>query len=275
MPSRQPFTSLCQQLARPRASDRVDLHIHTTYSDGTYTPAQVIDLARRSGLPALALTDHDTIAALEPARQAAGNHLEIVPGVELTARFRDREFHLLGYFFREDDETLLATLERIREDRLERYHELMDYLHKRGLMAEDSTRRPHAPATALSRRHAAQALVRAGKAADERQAFYRYLGDRHELPIRAVGVPVAEAIAVIRGAGGVSAWAHPALDCNWATMVELRDLGLQAVEVEYPGRRRSRINQLRDWARELGLGVTGGSDCHGPGPRAIGHAGIS
>src|SRR5262245_56433219 len=176
MPARQPFTSLCQQLARPRAGDRVDLHIHTTCSDGTYTPAQVVDLARRSGMPAVAITDHDTIAALEPARQAAGNRLEIVPGLELTERFRGAELHLLGYSFSEDDDALLSTLERIREERRARFHELMDYLHERGVMASNGDLSSHDSEPVLGRRHVAQALVRAGKAADERQAFYRYLG---------------------------------------------------------------------------------------------------
>src|SRR5215470_7295942 len=104
MPAGQPFTALCQAAARCRPLGRADLHVHTTCSDGTYTPAEVVDLARRSGLAAVALTDHDTLDGLAPARAAArSSGLEIVPGVEITAEDAGREFHLLGYFVRPDD----------------------------------------------------------------------------------------------------------------------------------------------------------------------------
>src|SRR5437870_10210766 len=99
MPIGQPFTKLCQTLARPHYFGRVDLHLHTTYSDGTYTPSQVVDLARRSGLSAIAITDHDTLAGIASARQAAGAALEVVSGVEITTEFHGRELHLLAYCF--------------------------------------------------------------------------------------------------------------------------------------------------------------------------------
>ncbi len=274
MPAGQPFTSLCQQMGRPRAGDRVDLHIHTTCSDGTYTPQQVVDLARRSGLPALAITDHDTLAGLKPARKAAGSALEVISGVEVTAQFRGREFHLLGYFFREDDGPLCVALEKLRAERQVRYQEMMDYFQERGIEFAPEDLAAKEPEAVLGRRHVAQALVKARRAATERQAFFRFLGDHHDLPVRPVGLPVAEALALVRGAGGVAAWAHPVYDCK-EMLLELRGLGLQAVEAEYPGWKRGRRNQLRNWARELGLAITGGSDCHGPGPRSIGHAGIT
>ena len=92
MPARQPFTTLCQTLSRSRNSGRADLHLHSTYSDGTYTPAEVLDLARRSGLAAVALTDHDTLSGVADAQAEAGNTgVEVVPGVEITAEFRGRE----------------------------------------------------------------------------------------------------------------------------------------------------------------------------------------
>src|SRR5919204_1659059 len=101
MPARQPFTALCRAAARNPGTGRADLHIHTTYSDGLYTPAQVVDLARRSGLAAIAVTDHDTLRGVPAARAAAsGSGLEVVPGVEISAAYRGRELHLLGYFVR-------------------------------------------------------------------------------------------------------------------------------------------------------------------------------
>src|SRR6202166_2362597 len=98
MPARQPFTTLCQALARPRFAGRADLHVHTTHSDGAYTPAQVVELARRSGLAAVSISDHDTLDGIPSARRTAATGVEVVAGVELTSCYRARVFHLLGYF---------------------------------------------------------------------------------------------------------------------------------------------------------------------------------
>src|SRR5438105_6809004 len=126
MPGGQPFTSLCQQLARPKLAGRVDLHLHTTASDGAYTPGEIVDLARRSGLAALAITDHDILEGIGPARQAAGEHLEVIAGVEVTAEFRGHELHLLGFFFRPDDEALNRALASLRRDRIDRFHDMVE-----------------------------------------------------------------------------------------------------------------------------------------------------
>src|SRR5260370_29340933 len=111
MPAGQPFTSLCGQLARPRHAGRADLHLHTTSSDGTYTPAQVVELARRSGLAALAITDHDTLAGVPAAQAAAaGTDLEIIPAVEISTEHHERQLHLLAYFVDMDHLGLAAAL---------------------------------------------------------------------------------------------------------------------------------------------------------------------
>src|SRR5262245_27898663 len=107
MPARQPFTALCQTTARSRLGGRADLHTHTTHSDGAYTPAKVVDLARRSGLAAVAITDHDTLDGVAEARAAAlDSAVEIIAGVEISAEYRGVELHLLGYFVNVDDSSL-------------------------------------------------------------------------------------------------------------------------------------------------------------------------
>ena len=110
MPAGQPFTNLCRTAARPAGAGRADLHVHTTHSDGTYTPAEVVDLARGSGLAPVAVTDHDTTAGVAAARAASPAGLEVIVGVEITAEHRGREVHLLGYFVRPDDPALAAAL---------------------------------------------------------------------------------------------------------------------------------------------------------------------
>jgi predicted metal-dependent phosphoesterase TrpH len=273
MPARQPFTLLCQQLARGRHAGRADLHLHTTHSDGTYTPAQVVDLARRSGLSALAITDHDTLGGVHAAREAAARWgIEVVSGVEITSEYRGRELHLLAYFVDRENSALLAALAEVCRRRRERFDAMVERLRQRGVSVEaGGTARPEA----LGRRHLAELLVQQGHVTTVREAFQRYLSERSEVVVPKMCLPAEQALALVRGAGGVAAWAHPAYDCTRDSLAELRGLGLGAVEVEYPDTRPTRVRELRGWAETLGLAVTGGSDCHGPGRRAPGACTVS
>lgn len=271
MPAGQPFTALCRASVRP--GGRADLHLHTTYSDGTYKPEEIIDLARRSGLAAVAVTDHDTVAGIAPARRAAaGSGVEVIAGVEITAEYLDRELHLLGYFVRPNDPALAAALERLREHRTVRFRDTLERLRRRGLLPGDE---PVPADASLGRRHLAARLVQAGRVRTVHEAFRRYLGDRSELVVPKLRLPVAEAIELVRAAGGVASWAHPFYDDTRGDLGRLHGLGLQAVEVEYPTHRPSWARQLRAWAGELGLAVTGGSDCHGPGKRPPGSRSVT
>src|SRR5262245_23699542 len=133
MPARQPFTQLCQAAARPRSLGRADLHLHTTASDGTYTPAQIVDLAGRSGLAAVAITDHDTLDGIAPARRAAGSRVEVIAGVEITAEHGGREIHLLAFFVRADNAALNAALGRLRAHRRDRFWDMVNRLRACGV----------------------------------------------------------------------------------------------------------------------------------------------
>jgi 3',5'-nucleoside bisphosphate phosphatase len=269
MPARSPFTMLCQLAARGPKAGRADLHLHTTCSDGTYTPAQVVDLARRCGLSAVAITDHDTLGACAAARTAAaGTGVEVITGVEITSEFRQRELHLLAYFVALDDPALSAALEHVRHHRRERFREMTERLRQCGVAIDLPSNGPGPEA--LGRRYLAELLVGAGRVATVREAFARWLGDGGRAEVPKVRLPVAEALALVRGAGGVASWAHPNGQCDRPSLVELRAVGLGAVEVEHPVVKPSHKRQLREWAGELGLAVTGGSDCHGPGRRGVG-----
>jgi predicted metal-dependent phosphoesterase TrpH len=278
MPAGQPFTALCLAAARPRPAGRADLHVHTVHSDGTYTPAQVVELARRAGLAALAVTDHDTLAGVRAGQAAAvGTGLEVIPGVEITAEYRGREFHLLAYFVDVDNGPLQAALGRLCAHRAGRFHDMVERLRGCGVSLDADEVRAHAEGGAPGRRHLAMLLVRARRVGSVREAFARYLGDRGQVTVPKVRLPVAEAIGLVRGAGGVAGWAHPPTDCTRENLAELRAWGLAALEVEYPSGRPSRRRYLRGLAAELGLAVTGGSDCHGPGDyrRDVGACGVS
>jgi predicted metal-dependent phosphoesterase TrpH len=237
----------------------------------------VVELARRSGLAAVAITDHDTVSAVAEAQTAAGTHLEVVAGVEISAVYRDREFHLLGYFVTAEDGPLLAALQRLRQHRAGRFQEMVQRLRSCGVELSEEALRPALASSSLGRRHLAELLVQARRAGSVREAFSRFLHDGGRVALPKERLPVEEAIARVRGAGGVASWAHPSYDCTRETLAELQDHGLGAVEVDYPSLRPGRRRELRAWAAELGLAVTGGSDCHGPDPsrRAVGCCGVS
>lgn len=265
-------------MGRPRHADRADLHIHTCHSDGAYTPAQVVELAQRSGLAAVAITDHDTLAGVALAQEAAAEvPVEVVPGVEISCEYRDRELHLLAYFVRLEDTALNGALAQLRAQRAERFWHMVERLRDCGLSIDDDQLRVHAGGAALGRRHLAEFLVKTGHAGSVREVFARYLGDRGRAAVTKVRLPVAEALALVRGAGGVAAWAHPSYDCTPETLAELAALGLGAVEADFPTCRPSRGRELRTWAAARRLAVTGGSDCHGPDrpARAVGCCSIT
>ena len=274
MPARQPFTTLCQLAARPRLAGRADLHLHTTFSDGTYAPVQLVDLARRSGLAAIAVTDHDTLAGIVPTRAAAaGFGLEIIAGVEISCEYERRELHLLAYFVALDDEPLNAALARVRHGRVERFRAMVERLRQLGVSVEDV--QPATIPDTFGRPHLAEMIVKAGGARSPREAFRRFLLDGGPVDVPKKRLPVAEALALVRAAGGVAAWAHPSYHCDQQRLAALSALGLGGVEIEYPDVAPARRRELRSWAAALGLAVTGGSDCHGPGRRGVGACSVS
>lgn len=276
MPAGQPFTQLCRALARHRPSARVDLHMHTTCSDGLYSPQQIVDLARRCGMPAIAITDHDTFAAIEPARAHAGTRLQVIAGVEISTEFEGRELHLLAYFFDPAHLGLNLALERLRERRRHRFFAMADRLRALGIELDGNNLREAATCAAVGRRHLAQVLVKERKTSSIREAFVRYLGDFGRAVVPKERIAVAEAIALVKDAGGVSAWAHPGEDCTWESVRALYNFGMRAIEVDWPTAKFARSRVLRQWAKALGMATTAGSDCHGPDEpkRSLGARGV-
>ena len=268
MPTRQPFTQLCLALARFRHSARVDLHIHTTASDGRFSPEQVVDLARRAGMPAIAITDHDTAAGLIPARahaHSSGDRVEVLSGVEISTEFRGKELHLLGYFFDAEDAGLNQAFDFLCQGRRERFFAIADRLRSLGHALDDERLRAAAATNAVGRRHLAQMLVDAHCVSSLREAFVRFLGETGSAFVVKKRIDVGEAISLLRKAGGVAAWAHPDDTADSESLRALYNLGMRAVEVDWPTAKPSRTRKLRDMARSLGLACTAGSDSHGPG----------
>jgi len=275
---RSHFTTVAGRLAKLDRPRRADLHLHTTASDGDYTPEEVVSLARQANLPAIAITDHDTLSDVQVAQARAGSGLEVVPGVEISADYNGREVHLLGYFIRLDHEELNARLAAVRVARRDRFHSFVTRLAENGTRLPADEVRPVAEcSSSLGRRHLARLLVQSGFAQSRHEAFHRLLRPLAESVVPKWLIPIREAIRLVRAAGGVASLAHPPRELTVDDFHTLADAGLGALEAEYPWARRSRGRGLRECARQLKLAITGGSDCHGldPSHRRIGSYGIT
>jgi 3',5'-nucleoside bisphosphate phosphatase len=240
-----------------------DLHVHTTHSDGCCSPAEVVRAAANVGLDALAITDHDTLTAIAVARpEALRLGVELIAGVELTAVREGREIHILGHFVRDDDPDLSAACLALREARGRRIVAMVERLAALGLSVDLETLRQTFPRATLGRKHLADWLVRTGQVPGRIEAFTRYLGDDGPAHVDKPRVPWVEAIALIRGAGGVAGLAHPPYDLRSSSLRQLAEAGLGSIEVDGPGINSRLGLRWRAWAREMDLVPIAGTDFH-------------
>lgn len=254
-----------------RLSTHVDLHTHSTYSDGLLSPTELVEEAASRGVRVLALTDHDTVAGIPEAR-IAGKRLgvEIVPGVELSAALGNRgEVHLLGYFIDVDDPTLLETLAGYARARAERMERMVERLPRIGAPVDLERVREIAGHGTVGRPHLGRALVEAGYATDLSDAFARYIGGGKPAYVPRPRVDPRDAIALVRAAGGVPVLAHPfSVGGVESVLDSLVPAGLAGLEVDYGEYSPEDRETLRQIAVRRGLIATGGSDYHGPDLRA-------
>ncbi|MCI8524895.1 MAG: PHP domain-containing protein [Oscillospiraceae bacterium] len=241
---------------------RVDLHTHSTASDGQYTPSQVVHMARQAGIQILALTDHDTLSGLDEAAQTAREiGLFFIKGAELAAR-EHRNLHLLAYHFQDSPTPLSRLCEQLQQGRRERSARILDYLRERGVPL--TPEEVHGP----GRPHFAQALVARHYVQNTREAFDKYL-DTPEFSSIERPKPTAQAcIEAIKGAGGYAAFAHPyQLQYDEESLeklvIHLKFCGLDAIECYYPRHTPAQTALYLSLARKYDLRVTAGSDFHG------------
>lgn len=244
-----------------------DLHIHSTASDGTLAPEAIIECAARLGIPAIALTDHDTIAGVGPAQTAASSqNLIVIPAVELSTELGTRSIHILGYWIDYHDPVLNERLARQREFRLERAERIVEALRAWGISSLTMRDvRDAARGGAVGRSHIAQVLIRTGHASSIEDAFQRYLGEDAPCFVPKTVPTPAQAISWITEAGGVPVLAHPALNAVDDLIPELVDAGLGGIEAYHTECSPQQTVQYVQLAAEYGLLVTGGSDFHGNG----------
>jgi 3',5'-nucleoside bisphosphate phosphatase len=248
----------------------IDLHTHSNASDGSLPPVEVVRLAKERGLKAIALTDHDTIDGLAEA-EAAGKQagLEVIPGVEISARHPGGSMHILGYFLEYEDRLLAERLEVLKQARKDRNPQIVAKLNGLGIPMTMETVERISGRGQMGRPHIARALYEGGYVRNIQEAFDIFLGNQGKAYVSKFRFPPGEAIEMIREAKGVPVLSHP-FTLNLRNSEDLRErlqelkgLGLAGIEVYYPEHSPEQEALYLSLARELGLLITGGSDFHG------------
>jgi predicted metal-dependent phosphoesterase TrpH len=244
----------------------IDLHLHTTASDGRLAPDALVARAAALGLTIISVTDHDTTAGLAEAATAAAAHgLRLVPGIEITAVERGRDVHVLGYFFDPDHAPFVQFLSAQREDRRRRVDTMIARLADLGMPLDREQllgRVTPRSGRAIGRPHVADALVAAGYAIDRGDAFDRFIAEGQPAFVPRRGASVGEVAAIVRAAGGVASLAHPGLMRSDDGISGFVADGLRAIEVWHSDHDADAVARYDAMARQLGLGRSGGSDFH-------------
>ena len=255
---------------------RIDLHTHSSVSDGTQPPGQLVRAARAAGLDVIALADHDTVDGWTEAEAAALQvGLDVVPAIEVSTSWRSADVHLLAYWPDPGDPRLVAMLAAIREGRRRRVPRMLERLAAHGIeLTEADVRRAAGAAASVGRPHVADALVAAGVVGSRDEAFASWIGEGRPGHVSKPAPDLVDALATVAAAGGVSVLAHPwgrgsrrVLDEE--TLVTLAGVGLDGLEVDHVDHDDGDRAELRRIAATAHLVVTGGSDYHGDGKAGV------
>jgi predicted metal-dependent phosphoesterase TrpH len=253
----------------------IDLHLHTTASDGTFTPSDLVFQARSVGLSTISITDHDTTAgsdaAVAVAREAG---VRLVPGIEISAVAEGRDVHVLGYFIDTASASLRTFLDRQREDRIRRVAEMGERLSALGCPIDVA---PILDAAAcgksVGRPQIAAALLAAGYVQTRDEAFDRFLEFRAAAYVPRAGTSPEQVVAIIHDAGGIASLAHPGVNKRDHLIAPLAAAGLDAIEAVHSDHDAATEARYRTLAAELGMLVSGGSDFHGALPHRVSRLG--
>jgi len=244
---------------------RIDLHIHSTYSDGLLSPQKIVYLASRRHVRAISITDHDNISGIKPAIEYGKKiGIEVIPGVELSAQEGNNDIHFLGYFLQESVSQLQDYLSFLRVERYKRAQKILAALNRVGISIGFDEVLQKSSNGSIGRPHIADVLIQNGFVENRGEAFYKYIGDRAAAFVPRYILPSKKAIDLIHSAGGISVVAHPNLDTiDKYLPYWVKKCGLDGIEVIHPRYSSYQIHLLQKYAHEYNLIQTGGSDCHG------------
>ena len=258
----------------------IDLHVHTTASDGQYTPSEIMEKASEKNISVIAITDHDTVAGLEEGAKAAKKQkITFVPGTELNISYPTGEFHLLGLGFKKISPSLEELLANLVKNREIRNLQIIEKMREGGVNITLEEMQADFPNTVLGRPHFAAELVKKKVVKTRQQAFDRYLAKRRPWYVARVGSNLDEAIVAIKESGGIPVIAHPmSLYLSWGKLPDalqnFYERGVMGLEAFHPGARVTECLRLEELAQKIGYFVTAGSDFHGEKIRAdrkLGH----
>ena len=241
-----------------------DLHLHTQFSDGTFTPEELVLHAQKSGLSCIALTDHDTVeGCVRAATACAAVKMQFVPGSELTAEHEDTEVHILGYFLDTENKVLLERIAQFQTVRQQRIHEMVGALNKLGVPLKVESVFALANCKSPGRPHVARAMVKEKLIGSLDEAFERYLKKGRPAWVPKTKMSALESVELIHQAGGLAVMAHPGLNRTDEIIPALVEAGLDGIECFHTKHSTVMSERYLEIAEEYDLLVTGGSDCHG------------
>ncbi|MGM0501903.1 MAG: PHP domain-containing protein [Bacillota bacterium] len=243
----------------------IDLHLHTTASDGNFTPQEVVVKANQLGFSAIAITDHDTVQGIEPALETAQSlDLEVVPGIELNTDYLNTEVHVLGYYIDYQNKKLLTKMSELKKARYTRAEKIVAKLNDLGVEINFPEVLGLADGAVVGRSHIAQILLEKGYAQEWSQAFDQYIGRQAPAYVERERLDVKGAIDLIKEADGIPIIAHPGLIGNDELLDQFLDWGAKGVEVYHSEHDDEEQDKYLSFSKRNNILITGGSDCHGP-----------
>jgi 3',5'-nucleoside bisphosphate phosphatase len=244
--------------------NRIDLHIHTLFSDGLASPKEVLEMVRKEKLKAFAICDHDNLAGyFETRKLLTDGDPELVAGVELSAGRDNEDLHILGYYFDPESKVLKKALDEFRKRRDDRGKKMLAKLKELGIDIPYETVMEFAGQSAIGRPHIADAMLKIGVVRSYESAFLKYIGNKGPAYVAKQNLSPGEAIDLIHKSGGLAFLAHPGVNNAGRHIDELLTLGLDGIEVYHPQHNRSQCKSYMKMAESKGLLAVGGSDYHG------------
>ena len=249
---------------------KADLHVHTNFSDGTFTPGQVVEHAEKIGLSCIAITDHDTVDGIKPALEAArGRDLEIIPGIEFTTEMDGFEIHMLGYMIDYEKKWFAEELKSLLSMREKRMTRMLECLKKEGINLTMEDVRSVSGEGSIGRLHLAKLLFEKKHVPSVKEAFNRFIGSGKSCYVKGDRISPIDVIEMVSRLGGVSVLAHPHIMGKDEFIPKFVKAGLKGIEVYHTDHAAAAVNHYKKIAEKFGLVATGGSDCHGIGKGKI------
>ena len=253
----------------------VDLHTHSTASDGTFSPTELVAEAYKAGISVLALTDHDTVSGVEEAKQAGNRYgVRIIPGIEISVEWYPGELHLLGFGLETENDVLLDLVQYAQRKRQERNRKIIEKFNAEGIPIDMEKLSLIAGGDVVGRPHFAKYLMQEKKVKTLQEAFQKYLAKGRPFYVEKECLSLVESIKAVKAAHGIPVLAHPmSLYLSWAKLPDavarFKEQGLMGMEAWHSGARYGECIRLQALAEELGLIVTAGSDFHGANRKEV------